>query len=540
MTPVAPLGTVGLLAQVYPATPAGQERCEGVAINTLLRRHAIYRTDHLALVCGDERLTFGELNERVNRLCNGLNDLGLRKGDKVATLLPNSTEVIEIYQAAAKSGLVVVPLSPLLRGDGLANLLNDSDSRIVVTSEDMLPELDQLDLPGVDQTIVVGGSVPPGRVGYGELVAQAGTGEPRTPHLSNADLYNIMYSSGTTGLPKGIMHTHGIREAYCTGFASSYRIHLESVVLHSGSLVFNGAFLTLMPAFYVGCTYVLEHAFDPDQVIARVEQESVTHMKLVPSQIISLLEQPDFNQDKLPTLEMIGTVGAPLLLEHKEELVRRFPNRLYELYGLTEGFVTILDRDDADRKLSSVGIPPPLYEMRIVDDQGRDLPVGEVGEIVGRGPVTTPGYYKRPDLTAPAIKDGWLYSGDLGYTDEDGFLFLVDRKKDLIISGGINVYPRDIEEVVIQHPDVVDVTVFGVADPRWGETPVAAVKVAGTAPADAATIRDWANDRVQARYQKLRDVVIYTEFPTNVAGKTLRRVIRDRYTSGEPSEGING
>ncbi|MBT3292392.1 MAG: AMP-binding protein, partial [Victivallales bacterium] len=188
-----------------------------------------------------------------------------------------------------------------------------------------------------------------------------------------------------------------------------------------------------------------------------------------------LLADPRFDEDHIPSLEMVLTVGAPLHLEHKEELVRRMPKRFYELYGLTEGLCTVLDRDAPHSKLGSVGVPPPFYELRIVDDDGNDVPVGEVGEIVGRGPVLMPGYYKRPDLTAEAIRDGWLHSGDLGRLDEDGYLYLVDRKKDMIISGGVNVYPRDIEELAVAHPSVRDVAVFGVPHPQWGEQPVAAV-----------------------------------------------------------------
>ena len=167
--------------------------------------------------------------------------------------------------------------------------------------------------------------------------------------------------------------------------------------------------------------------------------------------------------------------------------------------------------------------------MRIVDEEDRDLPAGEVGEIVGRGPITMPGYYKRPDLTADALRDGWLHTGDLGYVDEDGFLYLVDRKKDLIISGGVNVYPRDIEEVVIRHPAVTDVAVFGAPDERWGESPIAAVRLDPAAGANANELRDWVNERVGARFQRVREVVVLEEFPLSVAGKTLRRVIRDSY-----------
>jgi acyl-CoA synthetase (AMP-forming)/AMP-acid ligase II len=320
--------------------------------------------------------------------------------------------------------------------------------------------------------------------------------------------------------------------AYCTGFAASYRIKPESVILHSGSLVFNGSFLTLMPAFYLGATYVLMPSFDARKMVDLMAAEGVTHIMTVPSQIIALLAEPGFDERHLPALEMVCSVGAPLHLEHKEELARRLPKRFYELYGLTEGFVTILDRDDFAAKPGSVGTPPPLYEMRIVDDDGQDLAAGEVGEIIGRGPITMPGYYKRPDLTAEAIKDGWLYSGDLGYVDEDGFLFLVDRKKDLIISGGVNVYPRDIEEVIIQHPAVTDVAVFGASDKRWGESPIAAVRLDPSHEVTPDEICEWANARMDARFQKVREVLVLEEFPLSVAGKTLRRVIRDQYLEG--------
>jgi len=500
-------------------------------LNTLLRRHAEYRPDHTALVFGETQLTWSELDARVDNVVDALASLGLSKGDRIATMLDNGIEIIELYQAVARAGFVAVPLSPLLRGDGLVNLLVDSGARVLITMRRLVDAVDavrdRVATVPVDGYLLVDGEAV-GYRNYHDLVAAAGPGGWQPPPIDRDDLFNIVYSSGTTGLPKGIVHTHEIREAYATGFTASYRIHPESVILHSGSLVFNGAFLTLMPWFYLGCTFVLMPSFDPATVVDAVDRHGVTHMLVVPSQVIALLSAEGFDESRCGSLEMLCSLGAPLHLEHKQELDRRLPERFYELYGLTEGFITILDRDDFRRKPGSVGVPPPLYEMRIVGDDGEDLPSGEVGEIVGRGPITTPGYWNRPDLTAEAIKDGWLYSGDLGYVDEDGFLYLVDRKKDLIISGGVNVYPRDIEEVIVQHPDVIDVAVFGVYDDRWGETPIAAVRLRPGATSDSVELREWINGRV-SRFQKVREVHIRGEFPLSVAGKTLRRVLKSEY-----------
>jgi len=504
-------------------------------IGTLITNHASYRPDHLAVVFDDCRLTWREFNSRVNKLANAFLNLGISKGDKVATILPNSLELLETYWAVAKIGAVVVPLSTLTRGKGLATMLQDSDSVALITDSSFKEHLDAVrsDLSiARDRYLLTDGPGSADYQDYRELTKSAPDHEPKGINVSDADPYNIMYTSGTTGQPKGIVHTHYIRAMYCALFASSFRVSPESVVMHAGALVFNGAFVTLMPAFFSGATYVLARQFDARQMIDTIQQERVTHIMMVPSQIIAMLHAPNFSAAALQSLEMLGSVGAPLNNAYKDEINRVLPGRLYELYGLTEGFVTILDKNDAVRKSASVGVPPPFFEMRIVNERGEDAAPREAGEIVGRGPILMAGYYKRPDLTEQAVIKGWLHSGDIGYVDEDGFLYLVDRKKDLIISGGVNVYPRDIEEIAVQHPAVSEVAVFGIPHDKWGETPLAAVVLTRPGAVSAEELRDWINNRIEARFQKISSVVVMEDFPRNAAGKTLKRVLREPYWSG--------
>ena len=515
-------------------------------IGSLLQRHARYRADHLCFVFGDRRFSYRTFNEEVNRLANALLDAGLKKGDKFATILLNSVEMMAAYWAAAKTGLVIVPCSPLLQAAGLTSLLNDSDSTLVIADQAFADTFlsAQSELPNIEQRdiILTGQARGPFR-SYTEFVTPASASNPAaSTDLNSGDVYNIMYTSGTTGAPKGIVHTHLIRAMYCTLFAEAWRMTPESVVLHAGAIVFNGAMLDLMPWMYVGGTYILHDVFDPGRVITDIETEGVTHMIMVPSQIIALLNHPDFKPERLSSLEMIQSVGAPLLLEYKNRLNAALPGRFYELYGLTEGFVTILDRNDSQRKAGSVGCPPPFFEMQIRKSDGTECPPGEIGEICGRGPILMKEYYKAPDLTAEAIRGGWLHSGDLGYVDDDGFLFLVDRKKDMIISGGVNVYPKDIEEIAIQHPGVRDACVFGVPHDKWGETPVAGIVPESDEALDGNEIMTWINARVGAKFQRLSDIFFLPDFPRNVAGKTLKRDIRDGYLArtNERSDDIEG
>ncbi len=519
-----------------------------LTLGGLVARHARYRPHHTAVIVAarnagerEIRLTWRELDAYVNRWANALATLGVRRGDRVATVLANSLELLATYWSCAKLGAAIVPLSPLLTATGLASLVADAPPKVIVASSDNRPALDALrsasemrDVCERAAWVLIDADADDDAAGFrafGTLVGEASDAAP--PDVAESgDLLTLMYTSGTTGLPKGIQHTHFIRAMYATTMANAWRMAPESVVLHSGAIVFNGAMTTMFPSFMCGATFVLHRAFDAEAFIATVERERVTHTMLVPSQIVAILSAEGFDASRLVSLEMLLSLGAPLMKEHKDRLNRLLPRRFYELYGLTEGFITVLDRDDAERKAGSVGVPPPFYEMRIVGDDGRDVAAGTIGEIAGRGPITMPGYYNRAEQTAATLRDGWLYTGDLGYVDDDGYLYLVDRKKDMIDSGGVKVYPKDIEEIACRHPAIREVAVFGIPHERWGETPVAAVVLREPGAADAEALKSWINSHVAAKFQRVERVIVMQDFPRNAAGKTLKREMRAAFWEG--------
>lgn len=508
----------------------------------IIQTHAALHPDNEAVIFNDTRLTYRDFDLVVEQLAAALHGAGFRAGQKIATQLPNCVELLALYWASARTGLVVVPLSPLLQGAGLAGLLVASDAEGFFVSHHYSAQLDEifdhLEKLGAqtsqrltaDKTYIVGQADNEDCAPYQlyQNFLQQGIGvEFCEPDIEPDDLYNIIFSSGTTGEPKGIMHSHAVRAMYCTLFANCWRMTPESVVMHTGAIIFNGAYVTMMPSFYLGAKFILGEYFDPEKLIATIEREKVTHIMLVPSQIIALLNSPEFAAEKLSSLEMILSLGAPLHLEHKQQLDKHLPGIFYELYGVTEGFITILDRDDFHSKSGTVGAPMAFNEVKIVNAHGEEVARGDVGEIIGRGPLASSGYYKRPDLTAQGFRDGWIYSGDLGKIDDDGYLTLVDRKKDMIISGGINVYPRDIEEVIVQHEAAEEVAVIGVKDDKWGETPVAIIVLHKDRTITADEMKTWINSHVAAKYQRVSQVIFRDEFPRNAAGKILKRVLQD-------------
>jgi acyl-CoA synthetase (AMP-forming)/AMP-acid ligase II len=501
---------------------------------SLINRQARYRGAAPALTFEGATHSYAQFADRVNRTAHALAGLGVRRGDKVASLLANCRELVELTFAVPSLGAANVPLSPLLMGPGVQALLADSQAAALVTQVSMLPVLESIreELPqALRRRIVLVDGAEPGCFSLAELRTVAADTPPQAK-VTQDDLFNIMYTSGTTGMPKGIMHTHFVRAMYALLMGPAWRMTPESVVLHTGAIVFNGAYVTLMPCFHLGAHYVLARQFNAAETIGLIARHKVTHTMMVPAQIVAMLDAPEFAPEKLDSLRMILSLGAPLHEEQKERLNRLLPGRFYELYGLTEGFVTILDVNDSVRKAGSVGVPPPFFSLRIVREDGTDVPTGEIGEIVGRGPIMMSGYYNRPDLTEKAIRSGWLLTGDMGFVDDEGYLHLVDRKKDMIDSGGVKVYPRDVEEVVARHPAVAEVAVFGIPDEKWGETPVAAVVLHRGAQASAEELRDWINERVAARYQRVARVLVLEDFPRSAAGKTLKREMRAPFWAG--------
>jgi acyl-CoA synthetase (AMP-forming)/AMP-acid ligase II len=502
-----------------------------ITLHHLIQRHARYRGQHTALVFDGHEYSWRAFAAQVNQLAQALLHAGIVRGDKVATVLPNSLELITLYWATTRIGAVVVPLSPLLQRQGVVNLLRNSNSRMVFLQHDLWQQLQEVadELPAISARHYIVTDSVAAAPNYRQFMATGSAANPADAAVRPDDLFNIVYSSGTTGEPKGIEHSHYVRSQYAVHFAASFRMTPESVVLHSGSIVFNGAFVTLMPCFFLGATYVLQRTFDVEAMIQAIAKYRVTHIMLVPAQIIALLQSPYATPEKLGSLQMVLTLGAPLQQKDREALMALLPGRYHELYGLTEGFVTILDKMDAEHKPGSVGCPPPGGEMRIVDEQGNEVPAGVVGEITGYGPLRMNGYYGRPDLTAETVRDGWIYTGDLGYVDEDGYLYLVDRKKDMILSGSVNVYPRDIENVMAAHEAVLEVAVFGVPSDKWGEVPVAAVVLKPGVELTGSGLLAWTNQRVEARFQRIQGVMILREFPRNAAGKTLKNRLAEMY-----------
>ena len=498
----------------------------------IIRNNALQRRHAPAVICGDVTLSWGELAARLYRCGNALADSGLVRGDRVAILMGNSVAMLEAMLGSLCGGFVAVPLNVSVADDGIEKQINDCGARALIASPEHVERLDAMRkrLPdGIGDRYMAAGEARDGWLDFRALVDAAGD-EPRVADLRDDELCNIIYSSGTTGLPKGIVHTHGCRMAWAYDMAIALRYDSDARALLSLGLYSNITWVTLLATILCGGTLVLMPSFDVTSCLAAIARQRITHSSMVPVQFQRLLAAKDFAQHDLSSIRALMCCGSPLRPDLKREIVARIPGDFIELYGLTEGLVTIQAPGEAAANPESVGRPCPGQQIAILDDDDRPLPPGQPGEIVGYGRLLMSGYLNRDSANRDATwtdADGrrWLRTGDIGRLDESGNLYIVDRKKDMILSGGQNVYPADIEAVIADHPQVDEVAVVGVPSRRWGESPLAVVVGRGI---DTGELLAWTNDRV-GRQQRIAAAIVVEELPRNPNGKVLKRELRERY-----------
>ncbi len=486
--------------------------------------------DKPAIICDETVLSWRAFHQQVCQVANGLRADGLETGDRVAVLMSSCTEMMVSLFGILCAGGVAVPLNVMVSEDGLVTMMKDARARALIVTGDHAGRLqDRLDqLPGLRARYCCGASTRDWTDFSAWREAQA-ISAPGI-ELQDESECNIIYSSGTTGQPKGIVHTHRRRLDWFYDLCIALRIHRASVNLCSIGLFSNISWASMGCMALTGSTLVIMREFSAAQWLALVSRHRVTVTAMVPVQFQRILDDPAFADADLASIESLMCCGSPLTGDLKRGIMARISPRLIELYGLTEGLITTLEPEEAAGRLASVGKPLMGTDLLILDEQDRPCPPGEAGEIVGRGRILMAGYHGRDDANEEATwtdeqGNRWLRTGDVGRLDEDGFLYLVDRKKDLIISGGLNLYPADMEQVLLSHPAVREAAVIGIDSERWGETPFAVI--VGD-PVDATELLAWTNERV-GKHQRLAGLVAIDELPRNANGKILKRELRERW-----------
>ena len=488
-------------------------------------------------MCGEDSLTWGEFDERINRVANALLAKGLSKGCNIAILSANSIAYADLFMGILRAGGCVTPLSSMASSDALHKMLSDCDAKAIFVAEQYLDLVAGFisDMPLNRYAIDFEKS---GFSGYEATLAAASTTDPLIA-IDMSDPFNLIYSSGTTGTPKGILHNHWMRAAQMervspNGYDDNART-LLSTPLYSNTTI-----VSFVPTLFGGSTVHLMPKFDARRYLQIVEREKITHTMLVPVQYKRIMDVPNFDDFNLSSMRIKFSTSAPLRADVKADVLARFPGKLIEYYGLTEGGgVTVLIADEHPTKLHTVGQVAPGNDIRLIDPDGVEVSQGAVGEICGRGPTMMAGYYGRDDLTTDYIwRDdaGQIYfrSGDMGSFDKDGFLVLSDRKKDMIISGGLNIYANDLELVLLEDEDVTDAAVIGVPSDAWGETPLGLVVLRAGATRSAQNILTQANTRL-GKSQRLVAVELRDTLPRSTIGKILKKELRAPYWEKETS-----
>jgi fatty-acyl-CoA synthase len=493
-------------------------------------RHAHATPDAVSIRFGDESISWAALHDRVHRLAAAFAARGVRRGDRVVILMTNRPEFVEVTLAANAAGAMAVPVNFRLAPAEAAYILGDCAPALVVTDALLAPlaAAASAPLPQAPPIVVAGDE---------SYQAMLGETAAAPPSIEIGDVALIMYTSGTTGRPKGAMLTHlNLLMQSVTAIRTSRLSGDGHVGLVNVPLFHIAGIGSMPPALMIGATSVIMPTapFDAQTTLDVIEAEGVTSLFLVPAQWQVLCAHPDATR-RTGSLRTISWGAAPATVTLLETMAATFPGaEIISLFGQTEmsPVTTSLPGRDAIRKIGSVGKPIPTIAARIVDDQMNDVPPGAVGEIVYRGPTLMAGYWNNPEATAEAFAGGWFHSGDLVRADEEGFLYVVDRKKDMIISGGENIYCAEVENVLAAHPAVADVAVIGAKHERWGETPIAVIVPADpAAPPALDDLTDWARGKL-ASYKKPTSLVIVAELPRNAAGKVLKHQLRASYGIG--------
>lgn len=491
-----------------------------------------------------EKSTYGELDTAITRFASGLKQLGVKEGDHIALLLGNSPHFVIGLYGALRLGAIVIPINPIYTADEIGYILNNGDVKLVIGLDLMVPLAEKMHqlLPKVEHYIICETipnsnweedakqlSVSPKMKSFTRIVAQ---GDPafQGPSLSDDDVAIILYTSGTTGKPKGAMLTHRNLYSNAKDVADYLRMNEQDRVI------------TALPMFHVFCLTVALNAplmsgatvlivpkFSPKEVFAIAKTYEATVFAGVPTMYNFLFQYPEGNPSDLKALRLCISGGASLPVALLNNFEKKFNVVISEGYGLSEASpVTCFNPLDRPRKAGSIGTSILHVENKIVNELGEEVDNGEVGELVVRGPNVMKGYYRMPEETAAAIRDGWLYTGDLARKDDEGYFYIVDRKKDLVLVGGYNVYPREVEEVLYNHPDVVEVAVFGVPDPNFGEA-VRSVVVSKNPNLTENELLEYCKGHL-AKYKVPASIEFIDELPKNTTGKILRRALKDQVT----------